>query len=821
MDFHSDADDFDSLISEDSFDSLSAPFVDSPIMVTIFPDHRAQSRTERQMTLGQLAAEIASSAPRHKADLPDYQLASFSGARTDNNCLRSNDAVVSVAGIRSDSDNAVISFEEAGRRVRAAGIGALVYTTSSHLKPGKGQRYRVFAPFSRDLPPDSYVPMMARLSGILDGDIDPHSFTISQPMYSGNTTDGHPLQSVVIEGRSIDLADELDARALHKGQRRLPDGAVIGGPLSRSDRPGSDILDFARGELESVLAEIPVDVIEDRPFWLDIGMALHHQFSGSDEGFQLWMETSRRGANYLEGSSERKERRRYDGFGRGAGRRRPMTMGSVLQWAPVAAEARRLRLFDTMVEDFKAEIPDLAPLPVTRDDERRAAQKLENERLQESLPFSVLPPKMSLEEMVDDCVWIAEGSQVGRMSNPRQLLTYREFADLTAASVSFKITGTDVKKKQSVANAQRWKSSPARKTVDTRTFHPGADVLCQDADGKPALNSWRPIDRRPATRDIDPFLGQLAYLFPDAAERDAFLDWLAHVDQCPGVLPHFGWLHVAANTGTGRNWLASVLSRVWRGYVAPNVDLPALLDSQFNGPLAGRILAIVDEVQEGAGENPYRHQNKLKSLVNAEYRDINPKFGRQYREHNACRWLVFSNHDNALPLNDTDRRWRVVRHDAAPRSPGDYASLYGLLSDDEFINAVGVYLRERDITGFNPGARPPMTAAKRAAVTASKTLVQRYAEDLATSHEADVITNADAARFLSDGGPATAITPAMRRALEEAGAVSIDRTLRVHGRTQRAWILRNHEKWITADASAVVAEASRLWLGGNPDQEPF
>ena len=61
----------------------------------------------------------------------------------------------------------------------------------------------------------------------------------------------------------------------------------------------------------------------------------------------------------------------------------------------------------------------------------------------------------------------------------------------------------------------------------------------------------------------------------------------------------------------------------------------SLLDSQFNGQLAGRVLAIVDEVQEGAGDNPYRRTNRLKSLVKAEYRELNPKFGRQYREHNA------------------------------------------------------------------------------------------------------------------------------------------------------------------------------------------
>lgn len=85
-----------------------------------------------------------------------------------------------------------------------------------------------------------------------------------------------------------------------------------------------------------------------------------------------------------------------------------------------------------------------------------------------------------------------------------------------------------------------------------------------------------------AKADISLFLDHVTYLFADETERNTFLDWLAHLEQAPGELPHYGWLHVAHHTGCGRNWLASVLSRVWRAYVA-NVDLPTLLDSPYNG----------------------------------------------------------------------------------------------------------------------------------------------------------------------------------------------------------------------------------------------
>jgi len=457
-----------------------------------------------------------------------------------------------------------------------------------------------------------------------------------------------------------------------------------------------------------------------------------------------------------------------------------------------------------------------APAPVpppandnARDEARRRRQRDENARLQDA-GEGILPPIMSVDDMLADCVWIASGSQVGRLSAPQTVLSFGEFCDLTAASMT-EVSDPDSKAKpRKVPNAAIWKRDAVRKTVLARTFHAGAGQICRDPDGEMALNSWRPIERRPAAADVQPFLDHVAYLMEDQAEREVLLDWLAHIEQRPGELPHYGWLHIAANTGTGRNWLASVLARVWRGYVAPNVDLPALLESQFNDALAGRILAMVDEVQEGGGENPFRHANRLKSLVNAEERAINPKCRRPYREHNACRWLVFSNHENALPLNDTDRRWRVVRHIAAPRAPDDYAKLYALLADAEFINAVGVYLRERDIGAFKPGERPPMNDAKRAAVAASKSQIQQAAEQLIAHWPADVVTNAAVSAVLGDGQD-RGFTPAMRRAMNEAGAIqySNGRVIKVHGVPAKCWVLRNLDLWGNAKPHEAATEIGR------------
>lgn len=450
-----------------------------------------------------------------------------------------------------------------------------------------------------------------------------------------------------------------------------------------------------------------------------------------------------------------------------------------------------------------------------RDDERRRRQQEENKALQMSNVGAMVPKNLSVDDMLRLCVYIAKRKTVAFVTEERsQFLSLDEFRALTVGSeteVEVMNGGRLVKKMR--PNVDLWQTHPNRLDAMTRTFYPGRDRITSDPQGLRAVNTWRPIKRWPATLDVGPFLEQVAYLFPDPLEREVFLDWLAHIEQKPGELPHYGWLHIATNTGTGRNWLASLLARIFRPYVAPNVDLAALLESQFNGELGGRVLAIVDEVQEGAMEGGYRLAERLKSMVNAEMRVINEKYGLQYQEVNVVRWLVFSNHKNALPLGDSDRRFRVVLHHAPPRPVDTYEKLYALLDDLEFINAVGVFLRGRDISGFKPGERPPMNADKQAAINASKSTFTQNAEEIVAVWPSDVITNFDVIELLQGSTDKKEFTPAMRRAMEEAGAQSWhygkSRKIKICDSAHRAWVLRNHETWLAATPDVVRQEILR------------
>lgn len=107
-------------------------------------------------------------------------------------------------------------------------------------------------------------------------------------------------------------------------------------------------LTFAPGQLERDLDCIPLDRIDDRDDWIMLGQALHHQYGGSDEGFELWMKYSAKSSKFLTDSSRKAELRRYRGFGRN--RRKPVTMATVRQWAGDARDAARVAELDYLDE---------------------------------------------------------------------------------------------------------------------------------------------------------------------------------------------------------------------------------------------------------------------------------------------------------------------------------------------------------------------------------------------------------------------------------------------------------------------------------------
>ena len=208
----------------------------------------------------------------------------------------------------------------------------------------------------------------------------------------------------------------------------------------------------------------------------------------------------------------------------------------------------------------------------------------------------------TLDEMLSRFAYVIDGMQVVDRLAPQRIVSLEEWkrslkASRTALEVKGQFNLDGSQKTKTYDTSDLWETNPNRNQVDTVTFRPGAQLLTQDPDGRQAINLWKPFERSTAAGDASLFSEHVTYLFGDDATR--FLDWLAHIEQRPGELPHHGWLHISPEHGTGRNWLASVIARLWKGYVAPNFDLSGMLRTGFNGALSRKLIAIVDEIREG------------------------------------------------------------------------------------------------------------------------------------------------------------------------------------------------------------------------------
>ena len=550
---------------------------------------------------------------------------------------------------------------------------------------------------------------------------------------------------------------------------------------------------------------------DDYDTWLAVGMELHAGSAGSEQGFGLWCEWAEQSAKF----DMRRSRAKWATFHDDGGR----NLGSLFLRAKAngwSEPRRRAERHAKGPEGMDAN-PGRESAAESREEARDAAFRELSKRIGDASdiePGDLLPRLWTLDEMLAEFVFLGDGAQVALRGDPRTAVAFGHFELRTAASVR-KIPSGNPR-----LVARYWLEHPRRVTVHTLTFAPGAPEICRSPDDHIALNLWRPGPPIEAPENwpehAGEFLRHLCYLAPLDEERGLFLDWLAHLEQRPGELPHFHYFFIANTHGIGRNLLSAWLARVWRGYVALGVDLPALTAGGFNGCLSRKLLAQVDELNEVATADRgsiYRAAEALKSLLTRERTLINPKYGRQHVEFNAMRWLMFSNHDSALYLDERDRRFCVVRNPDTPKSADYYAEMYRRCDDPGFIASVRKLLAERDISTFNPGKLPAVNQAKADVIAAGRSDIDQAMLELAAWWPGEVVTATDIRRFVfpgvdDDEREARRESGALRHAAGRAGMRPLDRRIRIGGKLERVWTLRNPDTWAIAKpgkvASAIV-----------------
>lgn len=247
------------------------------------------------------------------------------------------------------------------------------------------------------------------------------------------------------------------------------------------------------------------------------------------------------------------------------------------------------------------------------------------------------------------------------------------------------------------------------------TYKPGAMEFCQDFDpetGKifSAYNRYTPPRvKLQDKKDAGWFEEHMRYVCDGEDEAyDAIMNWLAHLVQHPDEKINFGIL-LQSPTSIGKSAILKVMSNVLGpSNVNPNLPTSALM-SNFTEWMQGKMLVCVEEIKDW--ENKFKIYNQMKDLITGETVRINPKGLPPYAIPNRTNFFCLTNYEDAIPMDDNDRRFIIHFSRAASQNTAYYDKLYEYIN--EFSGAVRALLLDRDVSNFNHKGRAPMTQSKR------------------------------------------------------------------------------------------------------------
>ncbi|EHQ4638990.1 DNA primase [Salmonella enterica] len=317
-------------------------------------------------------------------------------------------------------------------------------------------------------------------------------------------------------------------------------------------------------------------------------------------------------------------------------------------------------------------------------------------------------------------IYVIEGDQVCDLSRPpyQCMMDMKSFKNLMAP-YQFPPEG----KGQPVPATKRWIEHRYKKIAETTGYKPGSGRIIERFDGRFEINEFY-MPEHPRTSDtskVSTFLNHMAYLVPDAWQREFFIARLGWMVQRPERRCPISILHVATAHGTGRGWVSQLMERVLGPWNCARTRMKILCDNQFHDYLYNTLLCTIDEVREN--DKRYEVNDKIRDVLTEPRFEVNRKYGSKKTMDIYTGFLFYTNHFDALALPEEDRRIAVLGGPDFAASEEHYASLYGALSDSDFIAQVYWYLMGIDLSRFN-WQRAPETKERQLMIESNKSDVE-------------------------------------------------------------------------------------------------
>lgn len=637
--------------------------------------------------------------------------------------------------------------------------------------------------------------------------------------------------------RLAEKAGWVEKKTLKRLESKRPAGIDDDDKDFSDDHP----IDISTQDLSLKLGLVPGS--DDYDTWLQVGMALWHQYRGEEEGLNLWHEWSAQASNYDQDALDVK----WPTFEPEKGSQ-PVTARLIVK----LANEEEKRLAGEQVQDTREEISAARTVETLRDVAFSIKRIAFDSLVRESISNLI---RKRYKEITGDVMSAATARQLTRYENPenkKQPRWLEGYVYIEHDEVFYHPDNrTELSKNAFDAKHNRYmmtqkdrlegRSHPEHtasvaalnlweiETVYRRMYMPHENefftyngqrfVNFYSEAGVPDVPERYSSDDKAAIQRVE---DHLRHLFPVERDWKLLLDWLAYIVQ---TKRRCSWMPLIQGTeGDGKTFFAKMM-KVILGWENVSIIPGENLQERYNHYMEGALLVFVEEVRLH-GVNRYEALNRMKPWITNEVLTIRAMHRGSYEIVNTASIMGASNHKDAIPAGENSTRyfpifsrWQTRKAIKAftNANPDYYTELYACL---DHAGALRKWLLEYKLSdGFDADARAPESSSRAEMIALNESDEETaFDEALATSNRLDfcdmMLDSAVVGDVLEERGGEAPYGRGLKRFLSERGFSSFPKAVKVGGKTLRLWS-RNPERF--RDEHGVQDnEKIRKWL--EPDE---
>jgi hypothetical protein len=647
----------------------------------------------------------------------------------------------------------------------------IAYQTASSTS--EAPKLRIFVSAS-NISPDAYpaaVAFVALRLGLIEGDYDLAGLSIVQAMYRPVVYRGEQVDPVLVavpEGHDvteIELSDIEAPSQAARGSRKRGDGE-------------SDNIEFLKAPLEGFTTEDArealkhVDADCSYSQWLEVCMCLKHQFPREPEAaaaLEVFEEWSSGAKQKYEGREVTEAK--WNAVSHTARNRSPRTIRSLIHlaeesgWSSAAFSKRSFDTVHKWIGDAARSSAELVAEGVNKIAAAHLESPIEREVLIDALQrrlsdFKYRVPKTALKKQLEALLRSAKNHDTSdATSTPdAQLpswargLTYvsdtnefyhrntdRTWTPDTLNNTFNVFLGPDQVTGKAPIEAKDFILNIA-KVPRVSNYHYAPQHFDQAVikiGSKRYINTYQAsyVEADPADISAGEIVrAHVRNLIKEEEYGQILISFLAYHVQCPGAKVRWAPVIQGAQ-GCGKTALFDIMRAVIGKENAKSVNANQLMESRFTAWAGGVQLRAIEEIRV-IGENRHAVMNKLKPYITNGEVSIEKKGKDEISAHNCTNYLLFTNHHDALALQDEDRRYFILESAIQTKKqvrsllpPSYFEALYHAIN----CRAAGIraWLEAWPIpASFKPDAHAPDTIYLQNMVEASSTPLAQTIKEL-------------------------------------------------------------------------------------------